>query len=220
LHEAAGSGHADIAALLLAHGADVNSRIYNAVVPGIPIHSASTHGADGNSMVDSMIHNSLVSSAAGFRPLSAGCTPLHLAASQGHNEVAELLLAHGADVNAKCTDGSTPLDLASAWPRHEQVMELLQAFLAGNTPGPHYYFQAGYKKGGRDLDGAIADFTKAIELKPDYAEAYYFRGLAKQAKRDLDGATTDFTKAIELKPGYAEAKARLQAIAAPDRPKR
>jgi ankyrin repeat protein len=37
---------------------------------------------------------------------------LHFAASFGHKEVAELLLAEGADVNAKNKDLNTPLDLA------------------------------------------------------------------------------------------------------------
>jgi tetratricopeptide (TPR) repeat protein len=45
-----------------------------------------------------------------------------------------------------------------------------------------------------------AQFNKAIELKPDFAEAYYERGIAKQAKGDFDGALTDYSKAIELKP--------------------
>jgi ankyrin repeat protein len=41
-------------------------------------------------------------------------TPLHWAASWNRKEVAELLLAKGADVNAKTKDdrGSTPLNLA------------------------------------------------------------------------------------------------------------
>jgi ankyrin repeat protein len=41
-----------------------------------------------------------------------GCTPLHCAARHGHKEVAELLIAKGADVNAKNTGGRTPIDLA------------------------------------------------------------------------------------------------------------
>jgi len=41
-----------------------------------------------------------------------GCTPLHCAARYGHKEVAELLIAKGADVNAKDTRGRTPIDLA------------------------------------------------------------------------------------------------------------
>ncbi len=62
---------------------------------------------------------------------------------------------------------------------------------------------AKHEKG--DLDGAIADFTKAIELDPGYAWAYGRRGNAKQAKGDFDGAIGDYTKAIELKPDYADA---------------
>jgi len=54
------------------------------------------------------------------------------------------------------------------------------------------------KKAKGDLDGAIADYTKAIELKPDSALAYYNRSDAKQAKGDLDGANADHTKATEI----------------------
>jgi tetratricopeptide (TPR) repeat protein len=60
-------------------------------------------------------------------------------------------------------------------------------------------------KAKRDLDGAIANFTKAIEIKPDYATAYYNRGTTKQTKGDVDGALADFTKAIEIKPDFAAA---------------
>jgi len=41
-----------------------------------------------------------------------GCTPLHCAARHGHKEVAELLIAEGADINAKDMRGRTPIDLA------------------------------------------------------------------------------------------------------------
>jgi tetratricopeptide (TPR) repeat protein len=66
-----------------------------------------------------------------------------------------------------------------------------------------YLHRGKVKKLGNNLDGAIADYSKAIELKPDFAEAYFSRGFAKKDKGDLDGAITDYTKAIELKPNYA-----------------
>jgi Flp pilus assembly protein TadD len=37
-----------------------------------------------------------------------------------------------------------------------------------------------------ELDGALADFNRAIELKPDLAAAYNNRALVKKAKGDLD----------------------------------
>ena len=55
------------------------------------------------------------------------------------------------------------------------------------------------KKNLADYKGAIADYTKAIELDPDYASAYYNRGNSKNSLKDYKGAIADYTKAIELK---------------------
>ena len=52
-------------------------------------------------------------------------TPLHEAATYGHKEVAELLIAEGADVNAKAGDGSTPLDWAIKR-RRTEIADLLR----------------------------------------------------------------------------------------------
>jgi tetratricopeptide (TPR) repeat protein len=57
-----------------------------------------------------------------------------------------------------------------------------------------------------DVDGAIADFTKAIQLKPDYVDAYYQRGNAKSRNSDLDGAKADFQKTLELRPDSIDAR--------------
>ena len=40
-------------------------------------------------------------------------TALHYAAAWGRNEIAELLIANGADVNSKSISGRTPLDIAN-----------------------------------------------------------------------------------------------------------
>lgn len=53
-----------------------------------------------------------------------GRTPLHIAAWQGHTAMVELLLRHGADVNATDREQRTPLQSA-AWQGHENVVWLL-----------------------------------------------------------------------------------------------
>jgi tetratricopeptide (TPR) repeat protein len=65
-----------------------------------------------------------------------------------------------------------------------------------------YFKEKGdFKRMDGDYDGAIKDFTKATELKPDFALAYYCRGSIKmELKNDSRGAIEDFTKAIELNP--------------------
>ena len=52
-------------------------------------------------------------------------TPLLLAAWHGHKEIDELLIANGADVNAKGADGRTPLDLAIKYNKTE-IADLLR----------------------------------------------------------------------------------------------
>ena len=51
---------------------------------------------------------------------------------------------------------------------------------------------------------SIADFTKAIELNPDYVEAYLYRGRAYLDRGELEKAIADFTKMLVLRPKLAE----------------
>ena len=69
-----------------------------------------------------------------------------------------------------------------------------------------FYNNRGIDYGERgEYDLAIKDFTKAIELKPDYAFAYNNRGAVYRSKGDHDLAIEDCNKAIRLKSDYAEA---------------
>jgi len=51
-----------------------------------------------------------------------------------------------------------------------------------------------------DYDGAIADFTSAIALKPNLINALNNRGLARQDLKDDHEAIADFTRVIALNP--------------------
>lgn len=87
-----------------------------------------------------------------------GFTPLHLAAANGYKEIAELLLANKADVNAKDNGESTPLHQAvAAGGEHADLLELLVAHKAdvnaadANGLTPLHY-------------AALADDGKAVKL--------------------------------------------------------
>jgi len=68
------------------------------------------------------------------------------------------------------------------------------------------YHDRGEKKSElEDYTGAIADYSKAIQLKPDYVDAYSNRGVAKRKKLDYTGAFADYSMAIQLNPDYADA---------------
>jgi tetratricopeptide (TPR) repeat protein len=56
-----------------------------------------------------------------------------------------------------------------------------------------------------DYDRAITDFTKAIQLDPDFAEAYNNRGDAYIGKDDYDRAIAELNRAINLKPTLVKA---------------
>jgi tetratricopeptide (TPR) repeat protein len=57
----------------------------------------------------------------------------------------------------------------------------------------------------KDIKGAISDFSTAITLQPNMAEAYLGRGIAHSVDENHQSAIADYTKALSLKPNMAEA---------------
>lgn len=57
-----------------------------------------------------------------------------------------------------------------------------------------------------DFPGAIADYTAAIRLNPNYAKAYNKRGIIHGRNlKDYPAAKADFDRAIEINPNYGDA---------------
>ena len=75
--------------------------------PDISIHSAAE---DGN--IEAVKQHLAAGTDVNAKGGVDGGTPLYDAAGKGHKEVAELLIAKDADVNAKNVDGCIPLDYA------------------------------------------------------------------------------------------------------------
>ena len=57
----------------------------------------------------------------------------------------------------------------------------------------------------RQFDAAIESYKKALEIKPDYAEAYYNMGNALKDKGNPEAAIDSYQQALKIKPDYAEA---------------
>jgi cytohesin len=113
LHLAVMADRAAVAQLLLARGAEVEARDE---LGWTPLHHA----------VSVAVQELLVANGAnvGARD-NGGRTPLHVAALSGRADLAQFLLARGADVNARDSeDGVTPLHMA-AFNGQRPVAELL-----------------------------------------------------------------------------------------------
>jgi len=63
-----------------------------------------------------------------------------------------------------------------------------------------------------DYETAIEYFTKAIDIKPDYAEAYYNRGFAYELLKDVENSQKDYRKTLELHSNYEKAIEGLNRI--------
>jgi tetratricopeptide (TPR) repeat protein len=87
----------------------------------------------------------------------------------------------------------------------DSAIESIPENLIGSTNlAEAYLFRATFiTEALKDYDRAIADYNKAIELNPNYAEAYSDRGVTYYYKNDSDQALADYNKAIELKPDFA-----------------
>ena len=80
------------------------------------------------------------------------------------------------------------------------TLALLISFSSFGQTAEEYVNSGNQKDDAKDYNGAISDYTKAIELNPDTAVAYSNRGNSKSNLKDYNGAISDYTKAIELTP--------------------
>jgi uncharacterized protein len=118
LHLAAFFGHAKIAELLLAAGADARARSRNDTA-NTPLHAAL---AGNHKMAAGLLLGAGADVNAGD---AAGWRPLHLAAHNGNVELMKQLIAQGADVHAQNGEGKTPYALAQE-KNHREAAALLR----------------------------------------------------------------------------------------------
>jgi tetratricopeptide (TPR) repeat protein len=71
---------------------------------------------------------------------------------------------------------------------------------ATDAPPDKSLLKTGAAVDARSIQGAVVDWTKAIEINQKSAKGFATKGSVKCALGDQKGAIEDFTKAIELDP--------------------
>lgn len=98
--------------------------------PGIDIDTASEYGETALMLAafkgNITLTNELLSRGATVNRVG-GWTPLHYAATEGHDAIVAILLEKGARVNVQTSAGITPLYMAARKPSRKVVMQLLKA---------------------------------------------------------------------------------------------
>ena len=114
---AALTGRADLAELLLAHGADIQARNAGGFTP---LHAAAYSGSTS-------VASLLLAKGAVLEDTSnkAHASPLMVAADEGRAEVAELFIVRGADLNTLDKDGFSLLTKPGQ-KKHLDVVRLLK----------------------------------------------------------------------------------------------
>jgi len=73
------------------------------------------------------------------------------------------------------------------------------------TTAQDYLAQGDYDFEQGGCEQAIADYTTAIELNPDFAEAYYNRAYTYMTIHNYAAALPDLDRAIQIRPDYVNA---------------
>jgi tetratricopeptide (TPR) repeat protein len=94
--------------------------------------------------------------------------------------------------------------------RAEEALPYLRVCVALRPQSPLGHYNLGLALHDKhDLDGSIAEFKKAIQLKDDYTQAYSNLGATLDEKGDVDGAIAACRKALRIDKDHAGAHANL-----------
>jgi tetratricopeptide (TPR) repeat protein len=123
--------------------------------------------------------------------------PCILARQSGTDCYANLHTVQPEDIK-QCGPASGPLD-----PVIRSCTTILRSHQFDNRPDVLflcYLFRAAAFGGYQQLDLAIADFDKAVALKPGDIDAHYNRAVALERKGEFDQALRDLAKVVEARP--------------------
>jgi tetratricopeptide (TPR) repeat protein len=118
-------------------------------------------------------------------------------------------LASAQDLGEICSGARGPQQAIQACDRLLQTQTSPMSF----TRRANLFYNRGLARAYLgDEDGAIADFTRAIQDNPNFADAYNNRGFALAKQGKLDDAQLDLEKALDINPNLTEARETLAKI--------
>ena len=138
-----------------------------------------------------------------FEPYVRGCLAWYRGNQEG-NEAAIELLGKATEVDpqfvvAQYTLGVVHQALGNRWKAAAQFRASTQ--LDPTYPEPYKALGDLFLTAPRRLfDQAVEAYTKALEIRPFYAEAHVGLGDAKAAQSDVDGAVAAYQKALSFNP--------------------
>ena len=94
--------------------------------------------------------------------------------------------------------------------RSEVVIRVDAATKFPDSPLAHYKLAVALQRAG-SIQGAIAQYERALAIDPDDAEGHYNLGVILQGQGKLPEAIGQYEQALRLKPAYAEAHNSLGA---------
>jgi TonB family protein len=146
-----------------------NVRVQNNV--GVtPLHSAVVRGAEPYALELLIGAGAEVNAKA--TDAGGGWTPLHGAAAQGSIQMVEVLIKHGADINAKDVRGLTPRQAAEQAGRTD-VAALLARAGGDNTPAPERatVTPPAVRGGVFNVGGGVSQPVLQERIEPEYTDA-------------------------------------------------
>jgi len=197
LHYAVENSQTDIVQLLISKNADINARNNSGQNP-LDMAIDQNHKDILNLLVANGAGPSSIFAAAQIGDLASvkafleeginvnakgarSRTALHVAASKGHREVVELLLDHGADVNAGAGYNNETVAEFAIWGNHSEIVELLVSNGADISP-LHLAVSMGDEAKARSLIESGADVNKRTPngTAPIHIAAHAgFKGIVK-----------------------------------------
>ncbi|PBQ32651.1 hypothetical protein CNR22_13010 [Sphingobacteriaceae bacterium] len=96
----------------------------------------------------------------------------------------------------------------------DEALAQYESIIAKDKNCENCYYNRGaiYLEIKKDGKKAVEEFTKAIEINPNYVEAYFARGYAYSKLKDKESAKADYRMCLKIKPGYEPAVEELNSF--------